>query len=194
MHIHFRTDLLAGVLDDDHAAVVEVADGLAGLLAGLEQQDDDVVTGRDGRAQGQREGVQVEDLHPGEGCGPGQVGVQGEQGRRAVQADPDQLGVDFRNGGDVELEHLDVDVGLALKRLEDLEPPASLSPTGVVTGIRQALQLGQHRRADEHLAVQEASSHDVQHSAVDRDGAVDEPRKGRGRGLPGRQTRAPAEH
>ena len=48
-------------LDDDHRAVVEVADRLAGLLARLGQQHGHLVAGDDRRTHREGERVQVED-------------------------------------------------------------------------------------------------------------------------------------
>ena len=59
-------DAVAGPLDDDHRAVVEVADRLAGLLARLGQQDGDLVARDDRRAQREGERVQVHDPDAGQ--------------------------------------------------------------------------------------------------------------------------------
>ncbi len=83
--VDLLADAVAGVLGDDHRAVVEVADRLAVLLARLEQVQVDLVAGDDRRPQREREGVQVHHLDAGEGGRLGEVGVEGEQ--RAVAVD-----------------------------------------------------------------------------------------------------------
>ena len=145
LHARLLADAVAGPLDDDHRAVVEVADRLAGLLAGLGQQHGDLVAGDDRRAQREGEGVQVHDPDAGQRRAAGQVGVQGEQADPRSRHIRTSLASTSGTPGASSSMTDTVDPGLTAQRLEHLEAAAAPTAAQLVAGVGQPLQLARAR-------------------------------------------------
>ena len=87
-------EFVLGVVDDDHGAVRQVADGLVVVLAFLDEDEFDLVTDVQGGAHGSGQQVQIEDHEALELGDPAEVGVVGEEPRVEGFGELDELGID----------------------------------------------------------------------------------------------------
>src|SRR5690606_6526636 len=90
----FFADPVAGVLDHDHRAVVEVTDALGGAFAVLDDADAHRLAGQHNRAQGAGQVVEVHHVNPAQRGDLVEVVIVGHQPALAQLAERDQLLVD----------------------------------------------------------------------------------------------------
>ena len=143
--VEVLVDVPRAALDDDHRAVVEEADALAGLLALLDDPDPQLLAGQDGRLH--RVGQRV-DVHDADALQLGdavEVEVVGEDhAGSALAGERDELGVDLGDSGDVVLDDLDRRARLLLHAVEDLEAAAAAVAAQRVRAVGDVLELVEH--------------------------------------------------
>ena len=167
-------DHFAGVIDDDHGAVVEVADALIELLALFEDEDDHVLAGEDDGLEGVGEVVDVEDLDVVEVGDLVEVEVVGDDFGLPFFGQLEELEVDFADGGEVVGDDLDLDGVAGLHALEHVEAAAAALALGSVGGVGDDLELAEDELGDDHGAVNESGFGDVCDATVDDDGGVED--------------------
>ncbi len=168
LDVGLGADELAAGLDDDHRAVIEIADALIGFLARLgDLEPDDLAREVVGPKRGGRL-VEVEDVDSAHAGDLGEVVVDGDERAAGVDGEPHELLVDVRGVGVVGLEHRHGVLGG--KRREQVETAAAARATRVVGRVGERLQLGEHEARHAKRARQEAETAQLDEAPVD-DGA-----------------------
>src|SRR5262245_14276788 len=105
-HVELGIDRLRTTLDDDHRPVVEVADTLTHVLAGLDDADAEVLAGQKGGLDRVRERVDVEDADALEVGDPVEVEIVRQDGPPVALRERDELRVDLGRARDVLVDDL----------------------------------------------------------------------------------------
>src|SRR5882724_5833704 len=174
-YVHVLADHLAGVVDNDHCAIVEIGDTLVVLLAFLQDEDLHDLAGQHDGLERVRQLVDVQHLDALELRDLVEVEVVGEDLGAFVEFGQfDQLEVNLADGGEIVFHDLHGDGGGLLDTLQDVEPAAPAVALERVTRVGDQLQLAQHELRDDEHAVEEAGVGDVGDAAVDDDAGVED--------------------
>ena len=171
--VELVADEARAALDDDHRAVVQVADALAGLLALGDDLDPQRVAGQQRRLQRVGQRVDVQDADRLQVRHAVQVEVVGQDGRTARPGQGDQLGVDVARLGRVVVT-ISTGVGPSFWSRARISRPAPAAGAPLRVGaVGDPLQLVEDEVRDHQPVIQEARVDDVGDPAVDDGARVD---------------------
>ena len=138
---HVLVDVPAAVLHDDHGAVVEVGDPLAGLLAFLEHEDAHALTRQGHGLESVGQVVDVQHLYALELGDLVQVEIVGDHFRPEFPGKGHKLAVHFADLGKIVLGDPDIHVPHLLDAVEDIEPPPAPGALQRIRRIGDVLEL-----------------------------------------------------
>lgn len=162
------------MFDDDHGAVVKIADALSVLAAFFDHGDLNRFAGEDCRSEGKGEFVDVEDADFLDRCDPVQVEIVADKVAADGFGEFDEAGVDFVffvSG--VLVVDSDGNFKFALDAAKDFETPASALASKRIGTVGDVLEFEQDEVGDVEFAVDEAGADEVVDTAVDEDVRVE---------------------
>src|SRR5262249_52679922 len=161
-------------LDDDHRAVVEVADALAQFFALLHDLDRHLLARQEDGLDGVGQLVDVEHLDTLQLGDAVEVEIVGDDGGMPLAGELDQLGVHLGDVLGVGVGDLDLDHWLLLQALEDVQAAATAGAAHAVGGIGDVLELLQHEAGHHERARNETGLGDVSDATVNDGAGIDE--------------------
>jgi len=167
-------DHFAGVVDDYHGAVVEIADALVVLLAFLEDEDIHVLAGEDDRLEGVGEVVDVQDVDVMEMGDLVEVEVVGDDLGFPFFGKFEELEIDFADGREIVRDDLDLKDFVGLHALEHVKTAAAALALGAIGGVGYDLEFAEDELGNDDHAVDEAGFGDVGDAAVDDDAGIED--------------------
>ena len=170
-------DAIGGVVDDDHGAIREVADGLVFVFAGFGELDGGAVAGGEAGLEGEGEFVEAEDGDVAEAGDFGEVFVVGEEAGIEVAGEGDEHGVDFAFASAGEfLVDGEFDVAIFAEETDFFETAFAAIGFDGVAGIGEALEFVEDEAGDDEGGGEEAGGHDGLDPTVDDDVGVEQER------------------
>lgn len=171
--VGFAPDEWTSVLGDDHGSVGEEADGLIGILAGFDEFEAEGFARRGGRAEGDRDVVEVDDGDVVDGGDAGEAGVGRHDHGVHGAAHVDEHGIDAFAGCGGFVDG-DVEAGGALEFGDDVEAAAAAGAFAGVFAVGELLEFGDHEAGDDDGGLQDVGVGEIDEAAVDEGGAVEE--------------------
>ena len=165
---------LRAAFDHDHRAVVEIADALAGVLAGLDHTDPKVLARQQRGLHRVRERVHVQDADALEVGDAVEVQVVRQDRAAVALRERDELRIDLGVPGDVLVDDLDRRRAGLAHAGEDLEAATAAGPPHRNRSCREALDLVEDEPGHLEDPVEEPGVGDVGDPAVDDRARVDE--------------------
>ena len=173
----FLIDFVAGAFDDDHGAILKVADALGGAFAGLDDADFHGFSGEDDGFDGVSDGVDVDDGDAAEAGDFVEVEIVGDDAAVFLLGEGDEFLVDAFGFGDVgegAVPEAEFELGHGLELFEDFEAAASAGSFEAVAGVGDGLQFIEHEPRDDDGAFKDAGDGHFSDAAVDDDGGVED--------------------
>src|SRR5262245_2506433 len=177
----FGANGAASLLDDDHRAVVEIADALTDLVALFDDSYRQVLAGERHELEGVGQLVQVDDVHALQLANLVQVEVVGDDASADGLGQNDQALVHLRHFaelGQVGLVHVQINLRVGLHAFEDVQAPSSAVPLDLVSAVGNALQLLEYKARHDQLGVDNPRITNIGNPAVYDDTRVQDQRSG----------------
>ncbi|OPZ95664.1 MAG: hypothetical protein BWY71_02165 [Planctomycetes bacterium ADurb.Bin412] len=175
----FLADPPLAAVDDNHGAVVEVADALARLVAGFENFDGHGLSGQDDGLHGVGQVVDVYDVHPPEAGHFIEIVIVGDHFAAEFLGRGDQLVVHrfgLFGGGQGNILDFNINLLVALHFVKDIEAAAAAIAFEAVGGIGDILQFIENEAGNDYRGIDDFGHGDIGNPAVNDDRGVQKER------------------
>ena len=167
------TDGASSMIDDDHGAVIEIADTLVVLLALFQDHDLHFFARQKDGAKSVGKIVDVEHLDVVNLGDFVEVEVIGDDARIPFAGQLQQLEIDLADGRKIVGDNLHLKAGNRLHTLEYVESAAAPLTARGIRGVGDQLQLMQNKLRNHEQAVEKTCLGDVCDAPVDDDGSIE---------------------
>src|SRR5450631_548286 len=186
-HLNGAADHAAGMVDNHHGSVVQVADSLRGFLTLFEDHDLHLFSGQNDRLQRICKIVDIQHRNLPHMGNFVQVEIIRNNLCFHLLSDLDELEIDFANGGKVLFYDLNGQLRIGLHALQHVESAPSALATGRIGGVGHCLQLSEYELRDDQRSFKKSSLGNVGDSPVDDGACIEDLEASAGAAFPGKQ-------